>query len=380
MRRLGHPPFARVAASRHRLSLLRDGAQTFDAMIQAIRSARSFVCLETYILRDDWTGRRFAAALSERARAGVEVNLLYDAWGSDVSGWYLEDLAAAGVRTLAYHPLRFHGRLGAILARVIKRDHRKVLVVDGRIGFTGGLNIADDYAPARAGGGGWRDTHLQLEGPAVAELLYSFLRLWVRNGGAPLDERRYTSAGRRPDPKVRIVGNSLRGRRDAIGRLYKDAINKARRRIRITNAYFVPTVGVFRAIRQAALRGVDVQLIVAGTTDVPAVRLASRAFYEPYLRAGVRIFEWKGRVLHAKTATVDGHWSTVGSANLDVASLRVNLEVNAVVEDEHLAWELERMFEEDLESCEEITLESWHARPFWEKLLSPMVFLLRRWL
>lgn len=377
---MGHPPFATVVAGRHRLALLRDGAQTFDAMIQAIRSARSYVCLETYILRDDWTGRRFAAALSERARAGVEVNLLYDAWGSSVSGEFLRQLHEAGVRTLAFHPLRFRGRLGSFLARLIKRDHRKVLVVDGRIGFTGGHNIADDYAPARAGGGGWRDTHLQLEGPAVAELLYSFLHLWRRHGGAPLDEGRYSTAGRRPDPRVRIVGNSLRGRRDAIGRLYKDAIRNARRRIRITNAYFVPTVGVIRAIRQAARRGVDVQLIVAGTTDVPAVRFASRALYEPYLKAGVRIFEWKGRVLHAKTATIDGHWSTVGSANLDVASLRVNLEVNAVVEDEGFARALERMFEEDLEHCEEITLEGWKARPFWEKLLAPFVLLLRRWL
>ncbi len=373
-------PYAALRVGTHRLAILRDGAQTYHAMLEAIRAARSAILFETYILRDDETGRRFAEALCERSRAGVEVSLLYDAWGSDVSDEFLEELHAAGVRTLAYHPLRFHGRLAAFFARIYRRDHRKILVVDGTVGFTGGVNISDDYAVWGEEKRGWRDTHLRLEGPAVAELQFRFLRAWRRHRGAPIDERRHESRGRRPDPLVRIVGTALPGQHGAIGRVYRKSIARAQQRIRITNAYFLPTIRVIRALRHAARRGVDVRVIVAGTTDVPAVRFASRALYEAFLKAGVRIFEWHGRVLHAKTATIDGSWSTVGSSNLDTLSLRVNLEVNAVIEDAAFAAALERMFEEDLAHCREVTMADWHARPLWERVVGGFALLFRRWL
>lgn len=372
--------FASLRVGAHRVELLRDGGQTYASMLAAIRAARNTVLLETYILRDDTTGRRFAEALCDRARNGVEVNLLYDAWGSHLTDGYLAMLHEAGVRTLAYHPLRFTGRLATFIAKIWRRDHRKILVVDSRVGFTGGINVADDYAAPDDGGQGWRDTHVRIEGPAVAELQYRFLLAWQRHKGAPVDERRYRSSGRRPDGRVRVVSTSVPGQRRAISTAYRKAIGKAKERVRITNAYFLPTLRVLQALRHAAKRGVDVQVIVAGTTDVPAVRFASRAMYDAFLHAGVRIFEWKGRVLHAKTATIDGAWSTVGSSNLDTLSLRVNLEANVVIEDPGFAAAMERMFEEDLAHCEEVTLEKWHARPLWERVVGGIALLFRRWL
>lgn len=372
--------YAERVVGMHRLALLRDGEQAFPAMLEAIRSARSTICLETYILRSDRTGERFAEALIERAQAGVEVNVLYDAWGSSVSAPYLAKLHSGGVRTLSYHPIAFDGRIGRMLSKLIRRNHRKTLVVDQRVGFTGGLNIADDYAAVAEGGKGWRDTHLRLEGPAVFELLAYFLAVWNREGGAPVDERRYRHDGRRPDPKVRVIGNGVRLDRKLVRDAYLRAIKGARKRILITNAYFIPTLRLVRALKAAARRGVQVELILAGTTDLISARWAARSFYTPLLGAGVRIFEWYGRVLHAKTAAIDGVFGTVGSTNLDTLSLRYNLEINLVAEDQGFAEELERMFDDDLEHCVEIYLDEWMQRPLYAKLASWFLSLFRRWL
>jgi cardiolipin synthase len=373
-------PFAEMTVGAHRLALLKDGAQAFPAMIDAIAAARSTVCLETYILRDDRTGRRFADALAERARAGVEVSLLYDAWGSSVGGAYVDALEAAGVRVLSYHPLRFSGRRREVLGRLANRDHRKALIVDGRVGFTGGINISDEYAPVEEGGAGWRDTHLRLEGPAARELEYFFRTAWRRGGGAPFDEPRYAGDGRRPDPLVSVISSDVRRARASIRGAYREAIRSARQRVWITNAYFLPAIRLLRDLGDAARRGVDVRVMVAGTTDVRAVLYASRSIYELLLRAGVRLYEWTGRVLHAKTMVVDGRWATVGSSNLDAQSLRQNLEVNAIVRHPSFAAALERMFEEDLASCEEVTDERWQRRPLWVRATSWGAYMLRNWL
>lgn len=372
--------FAEMSVGAHRLALLRDGEQAFPAMLEAIEAARSTICLETYILRADRIGTRFREALSERARRGVEVNVLYDAWGSSLPEDWLDALHASGARSLAYHPLRFSGRRREVIGRLERRDHRKALIVDGRVGFTGGINISDDYAPTEEGGAHWRDTHLRLEGPAAQELEYFFRATWRRAGGAPLDEERYGASGRRPDPCVRVVTSLERRARRGIRDAYRAAIRDAKERIWITNAYFLPEIRFLRALGEAAKRGVDVRVMVAGTTDVRAVLYASREIYELLLNSGVRLFEWQGRVLHAKTATVDGRWATVGSSNLDSQSLRQNLEVNAIVEGPLLAQALERMFTEDLASCEEISAERWSHRPAWVRAASWGAYLLRRWL
>ncbi|WP_437765046.1 phospholipase D-like domain-containing protein [Sorangium sp. So ce281] len=372
------PAFAEMTVGAHRLALLKDGAQTYPAMLEAIAGARRTICLETYILRVDRTGQRFAEALMERAAAGVEVNVLFDAWGSSVSSSFLDGLRRAGVRSLAFRPLD----LSAPLGKVARRDHRKALIVDGAIAFTGGLNLSDDYAAPEDGGASWRDTHLRIEGPAAAELQYFFLRTWQRTGGAPIDDERYVYAARRPDPAVQIISNDLprRRHRHGIRDAYRHAIERARRRIFITNAYFLPPLRIIHALSAAARRGVDVRIMVAGTTDVPAVLLASRAIYGHLLDAGARMFEWRGRVLHAKTAVIDGLWSTVGSTNLDSQSLRMNLEVNAVVAHRGFAGAMERMFADDLAHCHEITAARWAERPLWERAASWTAYLARDWL
>lgn len=374
-------PFAEMIVGAHRVSILKDGQQAFPAMLDAIAAARSTICLETYILRADRTGHRFARALMERARAGVEVNLLYDDWGSSLTPDFLGALSAAGVRALAYHPLRFGGTYREVLGRVSHRDHRKVLVVDSGVGFTGGVNISDSFAQTEGGAPPWRDTHLRIEGPAALELEYFFLHTWRRTGGAPLDEARYSGVlGRRADPRVSVVSSHLRHGRTGIREAYREAIGSARRRIWVTTAYFLPDIRFLRRLVAAAGRGVDVRVILAGATDVRAVLHASRSLYEVLLVAGVRLFEWEGRVLHAKTAVVDGRWATVGSSNLDAQSLRRNLEVNAILRDDAFAGAMERMFVEDLASCREIDGARWRERPRWARALSWSAYLLQRWL
>jgi cardiolipin synthase A/B len=373
-------PYAEMIVGDHRLALLQDGGQAFPAMLAAIAAAKSTVCLETYIFRPDTTGTRFVRALGERARAGVEVNFLYDAWGSSMSGAALDLLHGSGVRAVAYHPLRFSGKRREIVAKLARRDHRKSLVIDSRVAFTGGINISDDYAAIEDGGHGWRDTHLRLEGPAALELEYFFLTTWRREGAPPVDERRYGGGGRRPDPRVAVISSDLRGGRLGIREAYYEAITTATKRIWITNAYFLPTLRFIRALTDAARRGVDVRIMVAGTTDVKPVLFASRSIYEILLDAGARLFEWNGRVLHAKTAVIDGRWATVGSSNLDVQSLRQNLEANAIVRHEGFSRALEQMFVDDLASCEEITADHCRRRPLLDRAVSWGAYLLRDWL
>lgn len=373
--------FAEVKVGQHQVAILRDGAQAYPAMLAAIAQATSTLCLETYILRDDATGARFAEALCARAQAGVEVNVMYDAWGSDVSPAFLERLHRAGVRTLSFRPLRFFGtRLGAALARLRRRNHRKALVVDGRVAFTGGMNIADEYAAATEGGGNWRDTQVRLEGPAAKELERLFLETWRRHRGAPLELARYARWPQPRDGQVHIISNDFGKGRKGIRKAYADAIGKARVSIHLTQAYFLPPSRIVRLLQKAARRGVDVRIVLAAATDVKLVLLGARALYGRLLKSGVRVFEWRGRVLHAKTAVVDGRWTTIGSANLDALSLRANLEVNAVFEDEALGTAAERLFAEDVAACEEMTLAKWKARPWPERLLSWFAYQLRNWL
>lgn len=377
----GRPPsYAGFRIGATQVALLVDGGQAFPAMLRAIGSAKHAILIETYILRDDGTGWRFARALAARARAGVAVYLLYDAWGSSVDEDFLDFLRSAGARILAFRPLRLGGRFGEFVARHRQRNHRKVLVVDGRVAFTGGLNLADDYAAPEDGGKGWRDTHVRLEGPVAKELVLPFARIWRRAGGEPPELGRWASIVRRPDPRIRMIGSLGRKGRREIRRAYLDAIEGARKRVWITSAYFLPPMRILKALLGAARRGVEVDLIVGGATDVKPVLLASRTLYGPLLNAGIRIHEFYGRVLHAKTAVIDGRWATVGSTNLDHLSLLVNLEVNAVFDDRRFASALEDLFIEDLRSTREVTAAMWHLRLPHERLLSWIAYLFRGWL
>ena len=359
---------------------LRTGKEAFPAMLDAIASARKHVFFEVYILRPDRTGEEFKAALVERAKAGVLVRLLYDSLGSfGLPGAFLADLRAAGVVAVEYHPLvpwRARWNLN-------RRDHQKILVVDDRIGFAGGVNIGDEARPVEDGGGGWHDAHAQVEGPVVLDLSRIFRRTWERAGGEPLPEMAHARALPADGPgtcAVLAVSNSAVGGRWRLHRAYLHAIRHASRSICIMNAYFIPDRSLRRAFRRAVKRGVDVKVIVPSYTDVKAVYYASHHLYGRLMRAGVRIFEWPERMMHAKIAVIDGVWSTIGSYNLDRRSLLHNLEVGLVIVDRKIGDDLEKQFDADVVACKEILLEEWKRRSAWEKAMEWLFYQVRYWL
>jgi cardiolipin synthase len=374
-------PYAETKVGPNQVALLKDGLQAYPAMLSAIASAKSTVCLETYILEDDDLGLRFINALCERAKAGVEVLLMFDYFGSDVSDESMEHLAQAGVKQLVFRPWRYLGSLSRALSKVIRRNHRKSLIVDGEIGFTGGLNISRHYAAVVDGGEGWRDTHLRISGPDAQELEKLFLTTWNTNKGPKYDARRFVRRRVAGCEKLQVVGNDFALDRKGIRRAYEEAFARAKERICVTNAYFLPPSKMVRALVAAARRGVKVTVILAGTTDVKTVLYAARGLYPRLLKNNIDVREWAaGRVLHAKTAVVDGVWATVGSSNLDPMSLRQNLEVNAIVLDPSFGSALERMFNEDLEHCERITMADVKAYGLVQRVLSWIAYRLRHWL
>lgn len=370
----------RVIHGNH-VTVLRDGVEAFPAMLAAIEGARTTVRLETYIYGDDTTGRRFALALAGASRRGVDVALLYDSLGSwRARSRLFEEMAAAGVKVLAYKPLA-PWRRGWGWGR---RDHRKQLVVDGQTGFTGGINISDSWAGESDGGDGWRDTMIRIEGRAAAALDALFRETWDREAARqrldlPLvpDRPPVSRPGGEP---VWIVGNREFSRRRAIRKAYRHAIARAERYVLVANSYFVPDPAILRALRRARRRGVRVALLLPGKSDMKSVQWASRAVYDRLLAWGIEIWQWGRPVFHAKTAVVDGVWCTVGTYNLDTQSLRYNLEVTAVVASPEVAGRLERMFHEDLASCVRVERSAWRRRPVWWRLPEALFYLVRAWL
>jgi cardiolipin synthase A/B len=362
----------------HRVALLRDGARAFPAMLDAIREARRQVLLEMYWFDSDEIGRRFAGALIDAARRGVEVALIYDSLGSwEADPEMFDEMRRAGVGVIEYNPLapwkkRF--RLG----RLTRRDHRKILVVDARIGFTGGINLADVWKPEQEGGRSWRDDMISIEGQCVSGLLECFRHTWRAEGGRPLKELGVEQCTTDGQLAVRVLGENFRRHRREIAAAYLYNIYRAERRIWLSNSYFVPDPRVFRALTRAARRGVDVRVILPGESDVPIVRYASRAMWSGLMRRGVRIFEWIPTILHSKSAVVDGRWSTVGSFNLDYLSLRNNLEVNVAVLDESFGALMEEAFRSDLEQCREVDPHEFIFRPLGDRLLEFVLYRFRK--
>ena len=387
--------------------LLFDGRQAFPEMLAAIAAAGHSVDLETYILVHDQCGRRFQRALIDAAARGVRVRLLYDWWGCrSLSQEYVRELVACGVEVATYHPLIILRPKWALN----RRNHRKIMIVDGHVGFTGGLNIADDYAAPEDGGKGWRDTHVRLDGAAAAGRLASiFEHDWrhstpFQSSGTPgqrlrdavrrrlrqaLEHKRpaggwgrLTGAPRGGASPVQIVANQEFRYRRRIDRAYRYAIRHAREYILISNAYFVPGRAVQRALARAARRGVRVGIVVAEprVNDLPYVGWASRAMYGDLLAAGVRIYEWPLGMMHAKTAVIDDAWAVVGSYNLDHGSLLRLLEAVAVIADPAVARQLRRQTLADIARCREVTIESHEARPWHDILLDSLAYAFRGWM
>ena len=364
----------------NRVSLLRDGAESFPAMLNAISAAERQVLLEMYWFDSDRTGRRFAQALLEARGRGVEVALIYDSVGSwEADPAMFAELRSSGVHVLEFSPLlpwkrRFR------LDRLSLRDHRKILVVDGELGFTGGINLADVWLPVEEDGQGWRDDMICVQGAAVSGLRTIFLRTWQREGGAALRAQTARDTGPMGDQRVRVLGEDFGIARREITRAYLLNIFRARRSVWITNSYFVPDPSVVRALKRAARRGVDVRVILPAYSDVEIVRHASRAMWGGLMRQGVRLFEFHRSILHSKSAVIDGVWSTIGSFNMDYRSLRANLEVNVAVHDSGFGSVMERSFQRDLEHSREVDLHEFKFRPLGYRLLELLMYRFRKFL
>ena len=336
----------------HELTLLVDGAAFFDAVESCIAAAEHYLFLETYILGSDETGWRVAGRLVEATQRGVVVSVLYDRFGSsELNPDLLEYLDQHGVLIQPFAAGSFIEKWWPLA----RHNHRKSVVRDGEVGIVGGMNIAAEYDAIEHGGGGWRDTAVCIRGPAVAALERSFREIWGRSGGPALPPSAPPAEPVPGGDSVRFTHNFLRKERAEIRRAYLDMIRAARRRVRICNAYFIPDRGLVKALVDAARRGVEVELIVAGKSDVPLVHMAARSFYPRLLARGVRVYEWHDCVLHAKTAVIDGELSTVGSSNLDYFSSFKNLEVNAVIASSRFGAQMDAQFEADVARSRAVT-------------------------
>jgi len=354
----------------NKVTLLKDGAQTYPAMFAAIRNAKDHVNLETFIIEDDEVGQEFAKLLLEQQRRGVQVNMIYDSVGAiKTPRAYFDKLTEGGIQVLEFNPVN---PVSVVVPMMLNnRDPRKLLVVDGRTAFLGGINISSVYKSGsvlkRDAGPNdkiaWRDTDLQIEGPVVADFQKLFLETWQKQKGKPLAQKQYFPA-LKPEGKeiVRAVGSTPD---DPFSLMYLtliSAIGNAQKQVYLTNAYFVPDPQLLKALTDAAARGVDVKLVLPSHTDSETAFHAGRSHYEELLKAGVKIYERRGALLHAKTAIVDGVWSTVGSSNLDWRSALDNNEVNAVVLGREFAQQMLAMFTADLAVSDAIDLESWERR------------------
>ena len=380
----------------NKVTLLRDGPATYRAMYQAIRRAKDHINLETYIFEDDEVGRQMSELLIERQRAGVQVNVIHDSVGTiKTPEAFFERLQQAGVNVLEFNPINPAAVKANKNWEVDHRDHRKLLVVDGQVAFTGGINFSSVYSggslsrPRRVSGKDgngkaripWRDTHIQIEGPVVAEFQKLFIGTWQNQHGPALARRHYFP---RPEERgtqiVRAIGSSPDDKISVIHATLLSAIVHAECSIHITNAYFVPDESLLNGLRDAARRGVDVKLILPSQSDFWAPLYAGRSYYGDLLEAGVKVFEREQAMLHAKTIVIDGVWSTVGSTNLDQRSFLNNDEINAVILGRDFANQMEAMFGDDLAHSKAILLAGWQHRGLGSRFKEIGARMWQRWL
>ena len=378
----GHP-----LTAGNKITLLVDGPVTYAAMFKAIEGAKDHINFETYIFSDDEVGREFADLLMRKQTEGVQVNLLYDSVGSiGTPAAFFQRLRDAGLNVLEFNPINPLKMRKKLLTA--QRDHRKVLVIDGKIAFTGGVNISNVYSSSSFRSGepsnskeGWRDTHIQIEGPAVAELQKSFVQAWRHQKGPSLADRDYFPHLAARGKALAQVIPSFPGEPHRLTYvMYVAAVKNARYSIDLTMPYFVPDHQMREAITQAAERGVEVRIVLPGTSDSNIVLYAGRSFYSGLLESGVRLYELRDRMLHAKTAVIDGVWSTVGSTNMDLWSFLHNNEINVIVVGKDFADKMEELFEQDLKASDEVKVEAWSERPFLNRVKELFARLLAPWL
>lgn len=359
-----HATLPEVSVGENTLHLYSYGRDLYDDMLAAIDSATESIYLETFIWKGDGAGREFKERLARKAAAGVDVYVIFDDFGNLVVPHAFK-VFPPRVHTLAYRAIR---RPWHVLdPRRYALDHRKLLVVDGRVGFIGGYNLGSLYARE------WRDTHLRIEGPAAADLAQAFVSFWNRQD--PHVERITRHYPRQFDPLIVPQGTNAMQLSFPIRDMYIAAIERAEHHIRITNAYFIPDRVLLAALTAAARRGVDVQVLLPRTSNHTVADWLARGYFTDCLRAGIRLFGYRA-MIHSKTCTIDGQWSTIGTANLDRLSAVGNYEINVEIYSRELAWQMEELFERDKGYAAELALEGWTARPWYakfsERILAPL--------
>nr|HET6902557.1 phospholipase D-like domain-containing protein [Ktedonobacteraceae bacterium] len=370
-RRVGgfpHPHFHEVCVGDNRLQLYDYGRDLFNAMLAAIDSAQESIYLETYIWKGDAVGQEFKEHLARKAREGVDVFVVFDGFGNTVVPHEFKRFPPE-MHVLSYKGISRPWHLFDI--RRYALDHRKLLIVDGTISFIGGYNLGSLYATS------WRDTHVRIQGPAAADLAQSFIDFWNLHYTDNVRITRHYP--RRFDPLITISGTNALRLTFPIRDMYIEAIDRAEHAIRLTNAYFVPDSILLDALRAAAQRGVDVQVLVPWISNHIVVDWLTRGYFTDCLKAGIRVFGYRN-MLHAKTCTIDGQWSTIGTANLDRLSSVGNYEINAEIYSETLARQMEELFTSDITNAFELNLDEWLHRPWYsqlgERILAPLRMLL----
>ncbi|MGE5300484.1 MAG: cardiolipin synthase [Acidobacteriota bacterium] len=380
----------------NKVTLLIDGPATYDAMLKAIREAKKNINLETFVFEDDEVGQLFAEEFLKKQAEGVQVNIIYDSVGSkNTSITFFQLLRDSGINVLEFNPVN---PLRAFVGKwhLAQRDHRKILVVDGSIAFTGGVNISHVYSSSLSGitgehekeelktgepGGPWRDTHVQIEGPAVAELQKLFLETWKdKKGSKLLEEDYFPQLHRKGSDLVQVIGSTPGELNRVTFIMYVAAFVNAERSIHITTPYFVPDGQAVSSLIDAASRGLDVKIVLPEVSDSSLALYAGHYQYSNLLKAGVKLYERQHAMIHAKTSVVDGVWSTVGSTNMDLWSFLHNNEVNAIIIGSDFANEMEVLFERDLQQSKEVVLEDWRRRPLLPRIMEWFANLFRRYL
>lgn len=354
---------------------LQNGDEIFPAMLEAIRSAQKTITFETYIYWSGAIGQQFADALVERARAGVKVHVLLDWVGSNkIKQEYLDALKDAGAEVELYRPLHWYH-----LTRMNNRTHRKLLVIDGRIGFTGGVGIADPWLGSGETPDQWRDSHYRIEGPAVAQMQAAFVDNWIKTRAQVLiGEAYFPEIPARGESLAQVFKSSRSSGSESMRLMYLLSISSAVKSIKLQAAYFIPDDLTIRTLVDAALRGVDVEIIVPGPyTDVQLVKKASRSRWKPLLEAGVKIYTFQPAKYHCKVFIVDDVWVSVGSTNLDDRSFRLNDEANLNIYDSDFALEQARVFEQDVSRSRLVTLDELDDQPMFGKVIDWVAGLFR---
>ncbi len=372
----------------NKVTLLINGPATYRARFEAIKNARDHIYLEIFSIEDNTRGRRFADLLIKKQAEGVQVYLMYDSAGSfHAPASFFERLRREGIRVLEFNPVNPFKARGAW--RPARRDHRKVLITDGKIAITGGINFSQDYSTGPFPGEeeqkksrmAWRDTDVQIEGPVVSEFEKNFIDTWIgQKGPAPPEKNNFMAAKEQGEDLVCAV-TSFSGATDKIMyEMYLSVINSAEKSIRLTNTFFLPDERLQKALMEAAGRGVDVKIILPSFSDNPVIFHAGRYYYSKLLRSGVKFYELRNAILHAKTAVIDGVWSTVGSTNIDYWSFFFDNEENAVIIGSRFAFEMEKMFADDIGESREIKQEEWEKRALPEKVKEWLAHLAARML